>query len=205
LVRISPTQYVRQCKPSRRPLVFWLGLAAGAITVCGLLVAAPLALAGNQQLFAAAVYQSFAKVCHQLPERSFYLSGFPLAVCSRCAGLYFGFTAVMLLYPLLGSLKRTSAPPRKWLLLSATPMALDVGLYFLAVWLNTHSSRFLTGALLGGVSVFYIMPGVVDLSLRGWRATSQRNSELLPDTTTTTARSALAAAPSDYSSPERRI
>ena len=204
MIRISPTHYVRQCNQSRRPLVFWLVLAAGTITVCGLIVVAPLALAGNQQLFAAAIYQSFARVCHQLPERSFYLAGFPLAVCSRCAGLYFGFTAVMLLYPLLGSLKRTSAPPRKWLLLSATPMALDVGLYFLGVWLNTHSSRFLTGALLSGVSVFYIMPGVVDLSLRGGRATSQRNAGPLQPTTTTSAR-ALATAPSDYSTPGRRI
>ena len=40
----------------------------------------------------------FAPLCHQIPERSFWLNGRPLAVCVRCSGFYFGFLAGMLVY-----------------------------------------------------------------------------------------------------------
>lgn len=41
--------------------------------------------------FAAAfAYSAGAIVCHQLPERSFFLAGRQLPVCARCTGLYFG-------------------------------------------------------------------------------------------------------------------
>ncbi|PYS78801.1 MAG: hypothetical protein DMF66_05055, partial [Acidobacteria bacterium] len=49
------------------------------------------------------------------------------------------------------------------------PTTLDFALGFFGVWENTHLSRFLTALLLGVVSAFYIVPGLVDLSLTPWR------------------------------------
>ena len=74
-----------------------------------------------------------------------------------------------LCYPLVRSLRRTDTPPRRWLFIAATPMAIDFFLGFFGIWENTHLSRFLTGALLGSVSVLYVMPGLIDLSLKDWR------------------------------------
>jgi uncharacterized membrane protein len=185
------------------PVIVWSILAVTAVMVCGLVVAAPVALTGNHETIAVTIYAGFSKVCHQLSERSFYLAGHPLAVCSRCTGLYAGFTALLLFYPLARSLKSTDAPPRKWFFWATAPMAIDVGVRLLGIWDNTHSSRFFTGALLGAVSVFYVMPGVIDLSLRFQRRASISGN--LPLTTTTGSTATVAAAPSDYSAPERRI
>ena len=167
-----------------------------------MIIGAPLARAGNHPLFAFAIYKGFSAVCHQLPERSFYIAGYPFAVCARCTGLYVGFSVALLGYPLVVSLRRTFAPPRRWLLLGAIPMAVDVTLTFLGIWENTHTSRFATGALLGAVAVFYVMPGVSDLALRGFRSSK---SQPLATLTTTVSSGPIPAGPSDYSAPHRRI
>jgi len=39
---------------------------------------------------AVAVYRIGSLICHQRPERSFYLFGVPLPVCARCTGIYAG-------------------------------------------------------------------------------------------------------------------
>ncbi|HZE68123.1 MAG TPA: DUF2085 domain-containing protein [Pyrinomonadaceae bacterium] len=196
----SALQYSPQTIVTRRPLIVWLILAVGALLVLALVALAPVALANNHPSVAWTIYRGFSKVCHQLPERSFFIDGHPLAVCARCTGLYAGFTAALVVYPLAVSLKRTFAPPRKWLFLAALPLAIDFSLTFFGIWENTHSSRFLTGALLGSVAVFYVMPGVVDLALRGWRVASSHSREI-----TSVAPVSVATAPSDYSSPHRRI
>jgi uncharacterized membrane protein len=36
------------------------------------------------------IYAVGSVICHQLPERSFFLAGSPLPVCARCTGLYLG-------------------------------------------------------------------------------------------------------------------
>jgi hypothetical protein len=82
-------------------------------------------------------------------------------------------------------------------------MAIDWSLTFFGIWENTHTSRLLTGLLLGSTAVFYVMPGIVDLSFRFRRRT------LAPEpprpTFTLSSAEAIASAPSDYRAPERRI
>lgn len=85
--------------------------------------------------------------------------------------------------------------------MSAMPMAVDFSLTFFGLWENTHTSRFLTGFLLGGVAVIYVMPGVAELSLRGL---DEANAALRQPFTLSSAE-AIAAAPSDYSAPQKRI
>jgi uncharacterized membrane protein len=40
------------------------------------------------ELFVAILNALGALICHQLPERSFFLAGSQLPVCARCTGLY---------------------------------------------------------------------------------------------------------------------
>jgi uncharacterized membrane protein len=202
----SADQYVPQCVTDRRPLVMWSLAVVGALLFAALLVAAPLGRANGFQWFSFAVYQAFSHVCHQSPDRSLYLAGYPLAVCARCTGLYTGFAAAVVFYPVMRSLKRTHAPERKWLFIGAAPLAIDFALGFIGIWENSHVSRFLTGALLGAVSVFFIMPGLVQLSLYqrmfGPRLAKRDDSTVVCSDTTS---EQVMSAPSDYSAPLRRV
>jgi uncharacterized membrane protein len=64
-------------------------LAAAALLWLALLVTAPFAIsAGTAPAAGALLYRAGAIVCHQRPDRSFYLAGLPLAVCARCTALY---------------------------------------------------------------------------------------------------------------------
>src|SRR5271166_2986511 len=44
----------------------------------------------HDSLIGLALQQGFALVCHQRPERSLWLFGGSVAVCSRCLGIYLG-------------------------------------------------------------------------------------------------------------------
>ena len=149
---------------SRGAIAVWLFVSAIALAVVGLIVAAPFAQSHGHPEFSAPIYQAFSFVCHQIPERSFHLSGHQFGVCSRCTGLYTGFAVAALIYPLARSLKRADTPSRVWLILAALPLAIDFSLTYFGIWQNTPLSRFFTGALLSSVAVFYIMPGLIDLS-----------------------------------------
>ncbi|HUQ32099.1 MAG TPA: DUF2085 domain-containing protein [Pyrinomonadaceae bacterium] len=148
----------------RRPLLVWSITAALVLLYVSLIAIAPLALSHGHDNSAFVLYQMFSRVCHQIPERAFYLAGHPLAVCARCTGIYSGFAAGVLVYPLVRSLRRGDTPARKWLLLAAVPTLFDFALGFFGVVANTHWSRSLTGALLGGAAAFYVVPGLMDLS-----------------------------------------
>ena len=192
--------YVPQVVPTRRPLIFWAVSAATVTVLVALVVVAPLAAAGGHGELAQVIYRAFAVLCHQRPDRSYFIDGHKLAVCSRCTGLYAGFVFTLLLYPLVRSLRTTTTPSPSWLLMAAVPMGIDFSLTFLGIWENTHTSRLLTGVLLGSVAVFYVVPGLMDLSLRSLQAYKPR-----PVTLTLASPERIASAPSDYSAPERRI
>ncbi|HEY6047411.1 MAG TPA: DUF2085 domain-containing protein [Pyrinomonadaceae bacterium] len=148
---------------SRSATAIWLFTTAIALAIIGLILGAPLAQSHGHPEFATPIYRAFSFVCHQIPERSFHLGGHQFGVCSRCTGLYAGFAVAALVYPLARSLKRTDTPSRLWLILAAVPLAIDFALGYFSIWQNTLLSRFLTGALLSSVAVFYIMPGLIEL------------------------------------------
>ncbi len=203
----SPNEYVPQVSSNRRPLLMWLLVATGSLAVMAMIIGAPIALAAGRGNLAATIYQVFSHLCHQLPERSFFIEGHPFAVCARCTGIYAGFAAAAVLYPLARSLANTQAPARKWLFIAAVPLAIDFAIEFSGLGHNTHSSRLVTGAILGAMSVFYIMPGLLDLSLRRWKRgteTAKTGTNPAQDSSAANVFSAPAA-PSDYSAPHRRI
>jgi uncharacterized membrane protein len=205
-----PNQYIPQVETNSRPLGMWLLVAGGSLAVMAIIVGAPLALAAGHTRIAATIYQAFSHLCHQQRERSFFIDGHPFGVCARCTGIYAGFAAATVLYPLMKSLRQTEAPARKWLFIAAAPLAIDFLFEFSGLGHNTHSSRFLTGALLGVVAVFYIMPGLLDLSLRRWKRGSEGESNHATSSAEKVSSaevfpSRASAAPSDYSAPHRRI
>jgi uncharacterized membrane protein len=204
---MQTNNYIPQTGSLRRPLLMWFLAAAGSLAVISLIIGAPLALDAGHPFWGLTIYQAFSYVCHQIPERSFFIAGHRFAVCSRCTGLYAGFAGATLVYPFVKSLRQTEAPARKWLFIAAAPLAIDFSIGYLGIWDNTHFSRFATGALLGAVSVFYVMPGLMDLSLRDWR-TNVNDSSSIPGKQISPAQMfspTVSAAPSDYSAPHRRI
>jgi uncharacterized membrane protein len=156
----------------RVEVVVWLALASFSLGIVALIVAAPIAASQGHTAFAAAIYNTFSYLCHQIPERSFQLAGRQFAVCSRCSGLYAGFAFATLGYPLVRSLKRTDAPRIIWLLLATLPLGVDFALGYFSIWQNNHFTRFTTGALLGAVAAVYVVAGLIDLSGKIWRRKS---------------------------------
>jgi uncharacterized membrane protein len=193
--------YIPQTGSIRKPLAMWLIVSAGSFLVMLLIVGAPLAIATGHETLAYNISRPFSYLCHQIPARSFFIAEHPFAVCSRCTGIYAGFLVATVAYPLVRSLRRTGTPARKWLFLAALPLAVDFALEFFGIWNNTHFSRFATGALLGAVAVFYVLPGLLELSLREPKTKLPVPQQ--PATKTFAAN--VSSAPSDYSAPHRRI
>ena len=69
-----------------------------------------------------------------------------------------------LAYPLIRPLRTTTTPALIWLILATVPLLVDFSLGYFNIWANTHASRFITGALLSSVAVFYIIPGLVEIA-----------------------------------------
>jgi uncharacterized membrane protein len=153
----------------RRAWVGWALALSAAVSLVGAIVVAPLLRARGLPLASQVLYQGFHAACHQMPERSFHLWGFPLAVCARCFGLYVGVLAGITFYPLARGVWRRDMPGRAWLILGVLPTTVDFALGFFGLWENTHWSRFLTALLAGAAVAFYLVPGLVDVCLTGLR------------------------------------
>lgn len=164
---LPAASYVPQTAPAdwsrRRAVAAWLVAAGVAAAGVALIFLAPLLAGGGHGWAATFVYRAFAGLCHQQAERSFAVGGHALAVCARCVGIYGGFAACSLVYPLARGLRGTEAPARKWLALAVLPTAVDFLLDFAGLWENTHASRALTGALAGAGAALFALPGLVEL------------------------------------------
>ena len=191
---------------ARRAWMYWALAAGFGLFLVGIILGAPLLAASGHSFGATTLYKAFSPLCHQIDARSFHFHGHPFAVCARCTGIYFGFTAGALLYPIFKSLRRTDSPPRIWLILATVPTTIDFLFGFTGVWSNTHWSRFLTASILGATAAVYIVPGLMDLALRGWRG--NKLPALLEASATqsvTPADTPPVVFHSDYSAPLRRI
>src|SRR5512143_811999 len=140
----------------------WLLTLAGTAAWLAAIVAAPW-LAGHGRPGAARfIYAVFAPLCHQIPDRCFWLSGQPMAVCGRCLGIYAGFAAGLLAYPLLRGFARASLPPARLFAAMTLPMVVDAGGGILGLLASPIGLRFATGFLWGTLLPFYFVTGVAD-------------------------------------------
>ena len=122
-----------------RGTAYWL-LLLGVSWWLSLVFLAPYA-GENQWAAAPFLYSFFHPICHQLPERSFFWNGNPLAVCHRCFGLYGGFWIGLILLPHLQGFRRHLMRTPRLVLLFFLPLALDL------LSENTPWSRFTTGLI----------------------------------------------------------
>ncbi len=100
-----------------------------------------------------ALERGFAIVCHQRPERSFWILGAEMAVCARCLGIYLG-AAVGLLF-------RTSRRIALRLLIAAAAVnLLDAMTELAGLHGNWLAIRFVFGLLLGAAATLLISSSV---------------------------------------------
>ncbi len=128
------------------------------------IILAPVAKFEGFNAVASPLYHFYGYICHQIPERSFFIDGEPFGVCSRCFGVYFGLLAGVAVYPLWRHIDGLEPPPRFWLFLSLIPMGVDWSLTFFGIWENTLASRFITGLILGAACATYIVPAIVEIT-----------------------------------------
>lgn len=139
-------------------------IALAVVGVWLLLIVSPPVLAANGQTgVSSPIYHFFSFICHQMPARSFHIFDHQLAVCSRCFGVYFGLLAGLVAYPIWRSIENIDPLPRIWLFASMVPIAIDWSLGVFGIWENNHTSRFITGMILGVACATYIMPALVEI------------------------------------------
>lgn len=162
----SAENYIPQIvieKMRKQAIVVWLISALLVVFWMCLILLAPIAEAYNFTSVSNPVYTFFGFLCHQMPERSFYLVEHSFAVCSRCFGVYFGLLFGFALYPLLRCIENVEPFPRIWLFLALVPMVLDWSLGFFEIWENTHFTRFSTGLILGMACAVFMIPALVEI------------------------------------------
>ena len=106
-------------------------------------------------LFLAFVYATGSVICHQLPERSFFLDGRQLPVCARCTGLYLSGAAGILgwfTWKAARGWRRFVVPPRAALAIviaASVPTALSYATGVIGVWDGSNLARALLAVPLG--------------------------------------------------------
>jgi uncharacterized membrane protein len=130
-------------------------------------VAVPYLLTRGYAAIAFLLQHAFSLICHQWPERSFFLFGAPVAVCARCLGIYLGAA--------IGMLFRTSRRIALQLLIAAAALTA-------ADWLteaagmhgNWMTMRFVLGLALGTAGALLISSSIAQSS--GVGGTRNRSS-----------------------------
>src|SRR5688572_7177807 len=106
-------------------------------------------------LFLAFVYAAGSVICHQLPERSFFLDGRQLPVCARCTGLYLSGAAGFLgwfVWKTARGGSRFLVPPRTALAIviaAGVPTALSYVTGVIGLWDGSNLTRALLAVPLG--------------------------------------------------------
>ena len=109
------------------------------------------------------LYSLFSALCHQIPGRSFFCFGYPLAVCARCLGIYSGFLAGLLFYPFLNGFSSLHLPSTRSFFLVTIPIGIDTLGNFFHVWATPNWPRFVLGFIWGIILPFYFIVGIADM------------------------------------------
>ncbi|HIP16777.1 MAG TPA: DUF2085 domain-containing protein [Methanothermococcus okinawensis] len=110
------------------------------------------------------IYGIYSQICHQMPERSYYIFNHKMAVCARCFGIYTGILFGMLIYPIVWGLNNFKTPNRWYLILALIPMGIDGTTQLIGLRESFNELRFITGFLGGFVALFYILPMFISVA-----------------------------------------
>lgn len=92
----------------------------------------------------------FEGLCHQNPDRSFWIGGTPMAVCSRCIGIYSSFFLTWIGFPWFTDvLQILNRYIKEFLIVIILLNVADIAGNLLGFWTNTLTSRFFMGSLVG--------------------------------------------------------
>lgn len=114
------------------------------------LITAPTFLVEQYPFTARSIYFLFADICHQIPERSFQVSGTQLAVCHRCVGIYLGFWLGVLCWPWLRHLGQLLLRKPRLILLPLVLVVIN------ALTFSTPLERVVTGLLAGFPAALFV-------------------------------------------------
>jgi uncharacterized membrane protein len=98
------------------------------------------------------VYAFFSAICHQDPDRTWFLAGEPLGVCIRCTSIYIGF-----LVGLAGGVRADSTFLK--VALASTLLEFLVA----RAGLDFAATRALTGLMLGVAAAGFVEAGVGEM------------------------------------------
>lgn len=130
---------------------YWFTLAVSALVV--LSAAGPglwTSHEGNWVMwFTSWQKQLFTTVCHQQIDRLYQINGIPMAVCSRCLGIYSSFTAGIVLIPIIPQHSIRNRIIIPLLLIGILLNLADVITYALGSWDNTLLTRLIAGTFIG--------------------------------------------------------
>ncbi len=92
----------------------------------------------------------FGQLCHQLPARSFWVAGQPMAVCIRCFGIYSGLLFGWATLPWWNGVYNYTRHFAIVSILTALFINIgDAGIDFFMLEQHFHTDRWIYGALLG--------------------------------------------------------
>lgn len=114
----------------------------------------------------------YTPICHQDEARSFFLFGWPLSVCHRCASIYVAFTVVVLLFPVIRRARIFHSLALPGLAVFIVPMILDYVFDVLGIWSNSALSRGISGMIAGAGLAVFTVPAWMEL----WPGTRSRIS-----------------------------
>jgi len=140
-------------------------------------LAPPILAALGYSLAAGGIYFFFSCLCQQSPDRTFTIFDFPLAVCHRCCGIYWGF----FLGSFLGNswIHRSPGARRNWTIAAVSVLAFDALAPYFGLWTNTWHTRFLTGMTFGIVASSLLLQGIREfIAETPWRRLAPRESRL---------------------------
>ena len=139
-------------------IIYFLTLV-GIASLLALIVLAPF-FASRGFKMVGLIYSVFSPICHQIPSRCFVLFGYPMAVCSRCLGIYLGFFIGTLLFPFVQGFTKISVPKTKVFVLVTLPIAIDTAGNFFSFWMTPGWFRLALGIAWGLILPFFFISGV---------------------------------------------
>ena len=151
-------------KTDKKIILIYALTLGGAVLCLATIFLAPF-LKSRMPLVSDFIYAIYSPLCHQNTSRCFLLFGFPLAVCTRCLGVYGGFLLGTCCYPLFRDLRTQSLPRKEVLIALSLPIVIDTMGNLFRFWMTDEWIRLLTGLLWGCILPFFLIPGLMDMVL----------------------------------------